>query len=277
MTKVIATDLDGTLFYPKDKKGIIYEPNLFFIQDFIDKGGEVILITGRSFSYCKKVLDKIGRKCAVIAYNGACVYDGEKIIHRATIANEEAKSIIDDVSTTFKTKGVFLMTDKGVIIDMIYRSKLIRAIGRAYYRSQKNLAEDFYFEDKIYQDELNNGVINKINIFFGIGKKSRKRASEATTILRSAYDHVETNWSDMVIEITPKNASKSYALEKLCEIMKYDRKDVYVVGDSGNDISMFKTFPENSFCMSHSAASVKKHAKYVIDKFEDLSRYIYEK
>ena len=48
MGKIIATDLDGTLFYPKDKNEMIYKPNLFFLQSFIDDGGKVILISGRS-------------------------------------------------------------------------------------------------------------------------------------------------------------------------------------------------------------------------------------
>ena len=53
--------------------------------------------------------------------------------------------------------------------------------------------------------------------------------------------------------------------------------EIYVVGDSGNDISLFKAYPKNSFCMGHAPDAVKKYAKYTIEKFEDLSRYIFEK
>ena len=53
--KVLATDLDGTLFYPKDKKNIICLENLKFIRDFIDEGNKVILISGRSFDFLKIV------------------------------------------------------------------------------------------------------------------------------------------------------------------------------------------------------------------------------
>ena len=50
-----------------------------------------------------------------------------------------------------------------------------------------------------------------------------------------------------------------------------------MVGDSGNDIPMFKEFPENSFCMSRAPETIQKYAKYTIDKYEDLSRYLIKK
>lgn len=54
MNKIIATDLDGTLFYPKDRINIICKENLFFIQSFIDNGGKLVIVSGRSLLYGKK-------------------------------------------------------------------------------------------------------------------------------------------------------------------------------------------------------------------------------
>ena len=114
-------------------------------------------------------------------------------------------------------------------------------------------------------------------IYFGLGKKKKEKASNANKIIRNIYDNVECNWSDNVIEITAKGCSKARALTTLIEKEGLNKDDVYVVGDSGNDISMFKAFPEHSFCMGHSPETVRKHARFTIDKFEYLSRYIYEK
>ena len=50
--KILATDLDGTLFYPKDKKEMICKENLTFIRDFIDQGNKLVIVTGRSLAYC---------------------------------------------------------------------------------------------------------------------------------------------------------------------------------------------------------------------------------
>ena len=48
-----------------------------------------------------------------------------------------------------------------------------------------------------------------------------------------------------------------------------------VVGDSGNDISMFEAYQKNSFCMEHSPDAVKKHAAHVVKRFYDLEKYLY--
>lgn len=277
MGKLIATDLDGTLFYPKDKVEMIHKPNLFFLQSFIDDGGEVVIISGRSYKYCLKVINKIGRPCQAISYNGACVYDGKKLIYSNSIPNQEAKEIIKDIFETYKNPGVFLMTERGLFIHLIYKSKLIRKGYELYYKNLKIYAEDLFPNEEDYEKELENGQIYKIMIFFGLGKKKKEKASNANKIIRNVYENVECNWSDNVIEITAKNCSKANALKELVAREGLNHDDVYVVGDSGNDISMFKAFPEHSFCMGHSPQSVRKNAKYTIEKFEFLSRYIYEK
>lgn len=277
MQKIIATDLDGTLFYPKDTKEMISKPNLFFLQNFIDKGGEAILISGRSDAYCRKTIKKIDRPCAAISYNGACIFDGEKMIYQNAIKNSEAKAIIDEIYKTYKNHGVFLMTENGLSIHLVYKSKIIRYGFRLYYKTQGIYTENLLPYEDQYEKELNEGKIFKIMIYFGLGKRMQNKAKQANTILRNTYDNVECNWSRNVIEITAKDCSKAKALKYLLESQDALDKEVYVVGDSGNDISLFKAFPKNSFCMGHAPEAVKKYAKYTIDKFEDLSRYIFEK
>lgn len=107
--------------------------------------------------------------------------------------------------------------------------------------------------------------------------KANRRAEEATKTLNNTYSNIEAAWTTLAVEITTKNVSKGASIEKYCEINNINKDDVYVIGDSGNDISMFKKFHEHSFVMKKAPESVKRFSKYVINKFEDLSRYIYEK
>ncbi len=275
--KIIATDLDGTLFYPKDKVEMISANNLFFLQNFIDDGNKVVIISGRSIDYGKKVIKKIGRDCSVIGFNGTCVFSEGKYIEKKTMPNDLVKEFIDDTFQTFKNFGVFLMTDKGVSVHLKTKSKFIRWFANLYYKSQKIYAEQFSSLESDYESELANGNIYKVMLFFGISKRKMKAASEANKILRNSFDNFECSWSGPVIEVTLKGCSKANALKDFIKLKGYSKEDVYVVGDSGNDISMFKDFYENSFCMEHSPSSIKKYARYTIHKFEDLSRYIYKK
>ena len=277
MAKILATDLDGTLFYPKDNIGMISKPNLFFIQSFIDNGGKVVLISGRSHSYIKKVINRIWRPCAGISDNGGCVYDGEKLVRSKAIPNDEANEIIEEIKNTYKIPGIFLMTENGLSIYLRYKSKFIRWLYKLYYKTTGIYAENLLSNEEDYYKELKEGKIFKIMIYFGLGKRKQNRAKQINTILRNVYDNVECNRSKNVIEITAKDCSKASSLLDLLSSMNASKDDVYVVGDSGNDISMFKVFQKNSFCMGHAPNAVKKYARYTIEKFEDLSRYISEK
>lgn len=273
--KIIATDLDGTLFYPKEKKKMIYEPNLYLLQNFADKGGKIVLISGRSNEYLKKVCKKINRNCATISYNGACISEnGKKLVDKA-IPNLEAIDIIDDVYSTFHNFGVFLMTDQGIFVHLRTKSRILRKFATFYYGCQKIYAEKFCGDESKYQECLKSGNIYKIMFFFGLGKKGAHRAMEANKIVRNAYENIESSWSSTVIEVTYKGCSKATAIKEYLEKTGLNDEELYVVGDSGNDISMFKAFHERSFCLAHAPLSVKKYAKYTIEKFEDLSRYIY--
>lgn len=273
--KVLATDLDGTLFYPKDKKNIICLENLKFIRDFIDEGNKVILISGRSFDFLKIVEQKINRPCSLICFNGALIYD-EKIISSTTIPNEVSKNIVKLFTDYFDLPGTFIMTSKGVYIKL-NTTKIFKNLAKIYYKSQKIYKENYCFDNLEFDKELNNGDIYKIMLFFGISRKRKEKASEANKVLRNLLKNYESSWSDEVIEITAKDCNKAKAILKLIDTENIKKDDVIVVGDSGNDISMFKEFYENSFCMGRANPIVKKYAKRTIDKFSDLSLYLLKK
>ncbi len=277
MDKIIVTDLDGTLFYPKDRINIVYKKNLFFVQSFIDNGGKLVIASGRSLLFGKKVQKAIDRNIDIIAYNGACIYSNNKIIDYNVIDNEVAKNIIDDIFSDYKVLCVALMSDDGMYVKTRNDSKFLGFVYKIYYKYQNQLAEKSFLKKEEYENALKNKKIFKILVVFGGTKKADKRAEEATDILNNSYDNIEAAWTHYSIEITAKNIIKGGAIEKYCELNNINKENIFVVGDSGNDITMFKKFHEHSFVMKKAPKSVKRFAKYVINKFEDLSRYIYEK
>lgn len=277
MNKVLITDLDGTLFYPKDRIHMIAKKNLFFCQSFIDNGGKLVIASGRSLAYGKKVEKVLNRKIDIIAYNGSSIYSNHKLIFSEKLKNEDAETIIEDIFSSYRVLGVAIFCDDGLYMKTKAKLKGVALLTKFYFKMQGVLAEDMHFEKEKYEDAIKNKNIYKVLILFGIMPGSKKRAMESNKIIRSTYENIESSWSSTVIEITQKNISKGNAISKYCEINKINKEDIYVVGDSGNDISMFKNFHENSFAMSHAPKIVKKYAKYSLDKYEDLSRYIYEK
>ncbi len=277
MNKIIATDLDGTLFYPKDHRNIICKQNLYFVQSFIDHGGKLIIVSGRSLSYGLKVKEVINRNIDIVPYNGACIYQNNQLVYSKNISNNEVESIINDLFSSYKLMAIVLFTNDGIFLRLRKDSKFFRFCAKFYFKSQRALAEDVHIEKEEYQKALKEKEIYKVLVLFGLSNKSKKRALEANKVIRNSYENVESSWSSFCVEITSKGCSKGNAIKRYCELNNINKDEVYVVGDSGNDISMFKEFHEHSFAMSHAAKTVKKYAKYNLDKYEDLTRYIYEK
>ena len=100
-------------------------------------------------------------------------------------------------------------------------------------------------------------------------------AMEINRMLREKYPEAEFSWIGEFIEITPKGCSKSQGIAFYLEYNQISKDNVIVVGDSGNDISMFAAYPENSYCMAHANDHVQKHAKHIIKRFSDLEDVLY--
>ena len=64
------------------------------------------------------------------------------------------------------------------------------------------------------------------------------------------------------IEMGPKGYTKGETLSRLMENFGWSKDEVFVFGDGGNDISMFKQ-TNYSFAMGQALESVKNEAKYI--------------
>ncbi len=276
MGKVIATDLDGTLLYPKKRVRMISTKTLRFLRKFADDGGKIVLVSGRNSEYLEKVAKKIDRKCDMIGCNASFVISNDEYIKKVYFNNARLEEILDDIEKTYKPKTFFLMSeDNQFIMRDSFESRLYSA-GYALWNFFEGVyREPFIVDKEKFNEILHTGKIRKIMIFFGIGKKNVNSSKEANKGIYEKYkNEVEPSWSGEFIELSPFGCSKSEGLKYYIQYNKINHNDVYVVGDSGNDISMFKEFPENSFCMKHSPLSVSKYAKHVIKHFSDLEKYI---
>ena len=61
MSKLLAVDLDGTLFYPKQVTHRISKKNVAFLRKWIDAGNKVVLVSSRSNDFTNKLDKEIKR------------------------------------------------------------------------------------------------------------------------------------------------------------------------------------------------------------------------
>jgi hydroxymethylpyrimidine pyrophosphatase-like HAD family hydrolase len=131
-------------------------------------------------------------------------------------------------------------------------------------------------DNKVFDEQLEKGEIYKVMVFYGFGKSKNELSKEINRFLREKFPTIESSWSSIVNELTPVDCHKGAGLEYYAKHLGLESNDIIVVGDSGNDITMFNKFHENSYAMTHAHASVKKYAKHTVKKIYKLKEKILE-
>jgi hypothetical protein len=277
VSKVLAVDLDGTLFYPKRTKTLISSANLQFIRDFIDAGNRVIIVTSRNREFAELTAAKIDRPVDFVCINGAQIVVDGKVIHDVTLTPGRALEIFEDMKR-YSRQPLAWFIDSKRFQNLMYSGEtgwFTQVFFKYYYKSQGVYQQSYLADNDIFRSELKKGEIYRLLLYFGLGKRRVDIAKEVNKHVREKYGHdIEASWINTVVEIAPNNCTKAAALERIIVLDNIDRDRVYVVGDSGNDISMFQNFKEHSYAMEHAHVSVKKFAKYTIKKVHHLRRVL---
>lgn len=240
--KVIVTDLDGTLL---NKKRWISKTNLLNLKEFIKDGGEVCFVTGRSLDSSKRIAkifkSKTGYDIKYIAcFNGAIIYDNvnNKIIEETTIDPE----VVTDL---FNTSRKFSLGFTEYYKDLNNKKIFINVYG---FNFLVNIIRFFNKKTSYYKIKNNNLKIEnvyKINIVKKIDTNNFNSMQEFLTYADIKNISFSLT-SSLLIEITPENIDKGYAVKRISELLSIPLDEFIAFGDSPNDIPMLKII-KNSF------------------------------
>ncbi len=274
MKSLLATDLDGTLFYPQRKITMIPQRNVTFLRRYIDRGGKVVLVTSRNREYADRVIAKIKRPIDIIGGNGTYIIVDGKTIQDEHLENHLAEELFDFVEKNFPIRAWMLQSrEKGLVLYVGNLSFIKKKMYQLYYAWQGVYKEPYLFGNPLFIEELKKAQLYKLMMYFGFHKDASEIAKKTNAYIREHYPSVESSWIRQFIEITPLGCNKGEALRKYCQVKGFSPEEVHVVGDSGNDIAMFKRFT-NSYCMDHASPAVKKYARHIIRHIPDLERYL---
>jgi Cof subfamily protein (haloacid dehalogenase superfamily) len=274
--KVIATDLDGTLFYPRKRVKMISKENRAFINRFLADGGRLLIVSSRNRYFSDKVSENLGHPIDTVGCNGAFVVSNGEVIKETYFQPGLIRKILSEMRREWHLPLVILDSKhRNMVLTQTGVSSVTNIMYFAYQLVQGVYREPFVRSDKIFYEEIEKGEVYKLLIMFGVTHKKIMETMEINKLLRVRYPEAEFSWMGQGIEVTPKGCSKAEGIAFYLDYNKIDRDNVIVVGDSGNDISMFEEYKANSFCLSHGRDIVKKHAAHIIDRFSDLEKYIY--
>ena len=276
MAKLLAIDIDGTLFYPKNIKRCICKKNVKFLRRWIDAGNKLVLVTSRSTQFTSKLKDEIQRPVDFINCCSAQIIANDKMVYEKAMPNAKLTQIISRIEKAYEPIA-FLMTSENHPC-IIKTNRKVGFFFRIWYRlwwiCQFAYREPIALDDDLFQKELESARIFKIMTFIGLSKRKSKISKELNKEFREQFPEIECSWTAQVNELTPRGCNKGNGVERYCQLTGINPNDVYVVGDSGNDITMFNKYHEHSYCMKRGHPSARKYAKHIISRVYKLEKLL---
>jgi 5-amino-6-(5-phospho-D-ribitylamino)uracil phosphatase len=275
MPKLFAIDLDGTLFYPKKRIKLVSKENIKFLKWAKSNGHEVVFVTSRNRQFVEKVLKEIDLDIDYVCQNGCVVVHQHQVIVDKLMANKDVQQVTKFIQD--RHQRYMFSIDTKEASNIVFTSAYIwyiRILYRLYYYLQGRYREDFDKDNSRFEKEIQqSSTIQRLLIYFGLGKKAKKLSLEESRVLKRKFPNLEIAWINGLIEVASLGTNKGHALTRLVEAKKWNKDDVIVIGDSGNDVPMFSMFSQ-SYCMQHAHPSIKKQARYVIKRVYHLQKII---
>ena len=276
MAKLLAIDLDGTLFYPKRIRKCICKKNVMFLRKWIDEGNKLVLVTSRSTQFTAKLKDEIQRPVDFINCCSSQIIANDKMIYDKAMPNKKIAQIIDRIEKAYEPIAFLMTTENHPCIIKANRkvSFIFRILYRIWWWMQFAYREPILLDDNVFMKELETARVYKIMTFIGLSKRKSKISKELNKEFREIFPEIESSWTQQVNELTPRGCNKGNGVERYCNLLDIKPEDVYVVGDSGNDITMFNKYHEHSYCMKRGHPSARKYAKHIISRVYKLEKLI---
>ncbi|MBE6124445.1 MAG: HAD-IIB family hydrolase [Erysipelotrichaceae bacterium] len=262
MIKLIATDLDGTLFTKENKKELIEKENIKVLQRFHNKNGIVAVVTGRGPIYCDYVSNKLGFKCYDLSLNGSL----NGFNHLLGTIDDRLIDVLKKRLKKFNKPYIMIVSGKdGVLYS--FKNKFFFYMSSFLKKRRKKYVNKL---SKINFKKNLNIEICKVLIYFQKHDDLIIFKEEILDLVKEAtfYFYKEG------IEISPLGCNKGNAVLNLINNLGIDKNEVLVIGDSYNDLSMFELF-NNSISFSYAEKEVQAKAKNIIDEFMEIENYLY--
>lgn len=246
MVKLIAIDLDGTLF---DAKKNISNENIEAIKLAKAKGIKVVIATGRPVSGVLPILDKLGLTDIndyVIIYNGAKVYNvgTKEIIFSSTINGKTVKDLYNESLRLGVNFHAFRKNEE-----------LITPKHNPYTDVESRLN---HIQDNLYNfNEINDNDEFLKAMMVDCDENVTKAIENINPIFPSKYSMVRS--SKIFLEFLNKSTHKGHALVALANHLNIPIEETMAIGDAGNDLPMIIN-AGIGVAMENAFPEVKAHA-----------------
>lgn len=253
--KLLASDFDGT-FHFRDQHDVFLK-NIQAVKAF-QKENVFAFVTGRN---AQSVLSNFKDGDLKIDYL-AC-YNGGRII-------DDKGNVLFSDPLTIDLKKLFDVVSKEKI-ELFSVCSMSKAFYRCFdHRISTHLFMRNYFKDSKIKIVRNIEDVTGDVYMCAIRCKDEKDAMELSKKLRVQFEDCSIYTNTRHIDIVGKKASKKHAVEIIAQHVQPD--EVYVIGDSYNDLGMIEHF--NSFTVKSANESIQKMADRVVENVSEAIEII---
>ena len=251
MIRLVATDIDGTLF--TEGRGYLDTDFIDVVRKLRKKGIRFVIASGRGYESIARVFEPLIDDVIILAENGGYAREGDRVLFTKAYERDIFMEALDYVRG-FNPR--FLMTAS--CLDNYTESKeeaFIQKLEEGYHVIWKRV-DDL---KQYWQDDF-------LKIALYLYEDSQKTAS----IMKEHFGNrlcvmaTGTYWIDLV----PYGVDKGWGLSNVQKQLGISREETIAFGDNGNDIAMLKRAVE-SYAVSNAREEVKKVAAHVIGDCRD--------
>ena len=258
--KLIATDVDGTLFNSNNE---VSPATMAALQAAADRGIQIVISTGRLLSEFTELAAQLSMMRYTVTCTGAQVLDLQtnQDIFRCALTEQDLRHLYGKLSALDAFIQVFSDHDHKIHDDARYVAQAERfcSPGLSHLIRTHHVTEDNL--DQFVADY--HGLSNKLHIFFAdLAEKQR-----ALDLLQGdPYAIMESMPKDL--EIMALGVDKAVGLSHLAAYLGLDRSEIMALGDGGNDAAMLR-YAGLGVAMKNASQEAKDAADWVLDYTND--------
>ena len=259
--RLIASDLDGTLFYDCSRQcsisNQICDSNLKAIQLWLEEGNHFVYATGRRTSARTRLNSKYDLNCDILACNGAKAVVDDQVLWD------------DQISPQLLLRLQQLLLPYREELDYVYDMDMKERITlNSHHLFEQMYPDEFYDRtSEVYLKTEQDMYPNKVFILLN----DSQRKDFFLDLLKKEFDQLlyVTSSGPKFIECCPVHVSKSKALHSLMEYLSLDEDQVVAIGDELNDMDMLLSIP-NGVIMNSARKELKDQIACSVDSVAEL-------
>jgi len=250
--KYFFSDVDGTLL--QDHK--LDSNTVELIRLFVEQGNKFILATGRidpDIIGLEKSLGFFGDYR--ISQNGAVIKDkAGNVIYKKLLPKEVVPALTD-----------YIFGLQNVTVE-------ITEVSSRYATAPRNISYTYEFTTPIAVDPNIREKIPTLECTLFL------ILSDDAELFKKIQNDIQEKWGDKIyavltspgcLEVISQEVSKGNAIAFLEKKLGLDKKNIFVAGDSYNDVSMFEKY-SNSFGMKNGAAEAVSKASKIVSSVAEV-------